>query len=132
MTPPTARAKTRVAILGGGPGGLATAWALSRTAALRDRYEVTLYTLGFRLGGKVATSQAKSRHARFESHGPHTWSGFYENSFTIARDVLAASAARRGTSPPPLESVFRKCSYAAVHDTRPDARRWLPARRGRR
>ena len=35
-------AKKRVLVLGGGPAGLATAFALSRTEALRAEFEVTV------------------------------------------------------------------------------------------
>jgi glycine/D-amino acid oxidase-like deaminating enzyme len=45
---------TRVAILGGGAGGLAAAFELTATPALREQYEVTVYTQGWRLGGKGA------------------------------------------------------------------------------
>ena len=44
--------RTKVAILGGGCGGLAAAWALSAPPALRERFEVTVYEPGWQLGGK--------------------------------------------------------------------------------
>jgi uncharacterized protein with NAD-binding domain and iron-sulfur cluster len=49
--------KTKIAILGGGMAGLSAAYQLSRTQALRDRYQVTIYQLGWRLGGKAATAR---------------------------------------------------------------------------
>lgn len=44
--------RERVAILGGGMGGLTAAWALTATPELLQRYEVTVYQEGWLLGGK--------------------------------------------------------------------------------
>ena len=64
--PPTrsTRALPRVAIIGGGPGGLFTAYELQR---LVDRpLEVTLYEASDRLGGKVRTMRFTSADVRYE------------------------------------------------------------------
>ena len=45
--------RQRVAILGGGIAVLSAAYELSET----DEYEVTVYTMGWRLGGKGASSR---------------------------------------------------------------------------
>ena len=80
-------AKRRVAILGGGVGSLSTAFALTSTPELRERYEVTMYSLGWRLGGKGATGRRVEPEggSRVEEHGLHVWLGFYENAFAILR-----------------------------------------------
>ena len=49
--------KKRVAVLGGGAAAMTTAYYLSRTPELRDEYEVTVYQLGWRLGGKGASGR---------------------------------------------------------------------------
>lgn len=54
MPPEAAPAKTRIAILGGGTGSLAAAWALTSTPGAAARYDITVYQLGWRLGGKPA------------------------------------------------------------------------------
>jgi len=55
----------RVAIIGGGPGGLFTAYELQR---LVDRpLEVTLYEASDRLGGKVRTMRFTSADVRYEA-----------------------------------------------------------------
>ncbi len=55
----------RIAIIGGGPGGLATAYELQRMA---DRpISVTLYEASERLGGKVFTPQFTSTGPRYEA-----------------------------------------------------------------
>ena len=77
--------RKRVAILGGGIAGLSAAFELSET----DEYEVTLYTMGWRLGGKGASSCNKALGNRVEEHGLHLWFGFYENAFDLMRRTYA-------------------------------------------
>jgi uncharacterized protein with NAD-binding domain and iron-sulfur cluster len=45
--------KMRVAILDGGVGALSAAFALSEIDPTGERYEITLYQLGWRLGSKL-------------------------------------------------------------------------------
>ncbi len=84
---PTIR-RERVAILGGGLGGLTAAWALSSTPELRARYDLTVHTMGWRLGGKGASG--RGAHGRIEEHGVHMFFGFYDNTFAIMRDLYPA------------------------------------------
>jgi uncharacterized protein with NAD-binding domain and iron-sulfur cluster len=79
--------KTKVAILGGGPGGVAAAFWLSSSQELRDRFEVTLYTQGWRLGGKCASARNYSAGERIEEHGLHMFMGFYRTAFATMRAV---------------------------------------------
>lgn len=51
----TAR-KTRVAVLGGGIGAISAAFHLTSSEA-RDRFEVTVYQQGWRIGGKAASGR---------------------------------------------------------------------------
>ncbi len=75
----------RVAILGGGMGGLAAAWRLSEPG-WRDRFSaITVFQRGWRLGGKGASSRGE--HGRIEEHGLHVWLGHYDNAFRLVRDV---------------------------------------------
>ena len=81
------RTKGRVAILGGGMAGLATAWRLSEHG-WGDRFEsITVYQRGWRLGGKAASSRGE--HGRIEEHGLHIWLGSYENAFALLRECYA-------------------------------------------
>jgi len=80
----TSRATRRVAIIGGGCAGLATAYQLTRPE-LRGQYDVTVYQYGHRLGGKGASG--RGRGDRIEEHGIHVWMGCYENAFRMMRDV---------------------------------------------
>ncbi len=77
---------TRVAILGGGPAGLATALELTdpRRGVVCD---VTIYQQGGRLGGKCASSRNPAVGERNEEHGLHVWFGCYENAFGVMARV---------------------------------------------
>ncbi|MCW2985118.1 MAG: hypothetical protein JWR63_2688, partial [Conexibacter sp.] len=81
--------RRRVAILGGGAGSLAAAFELTATPELRERYDVTVYQLGWRLGGKGASGRRSvgGGAERIEEHGLHVWFGFYENAFDVIRRV---------------------------------------------
>lgn len=50
-----------------------------------DRYAVTVYQMGFRLGGKGASGRGDAD--RIEEHGLHLWMGFYENAFRLMREA---------------------------------------------
>ncbi len=69
-------------------GGLAAAYELSKTPELRDRYEVTVYQMGWRLGGKCATG--RSDEGLIQEHGLHFWFGCYENAFRMLKEVYQA------------------------------------------
>lgn len=74
----------KVAIVGGGCAALTTAFELTRKHH-RGRYDVTVYQLGWRLGGKGASGR-EEKTKRIEEHGLHLWMGFYENAFRILRE----------------------------------------------
>lgn len=83
-----ANGKRKVAILGGGHAALTAALQLSdpRNEEAKN-LELTIYQLGWRLGGKGATGRSDDGTARVLEHGLHNWFGFYENTFRQARDV---------------------------------------------
>lgn len=70
----------RVAVLGGGAGGLAAAYRLTESGR---PVEVTLYQLGWRLGGKGASGRDAAHAHRILEHGLHVWFGFYHESFAL-------------------------------------------------
>jgi uncharacterized protein with NAD-binding domain and iron-sulfur cluster len=76
----------RVAVIGGGCAALTTAFELTRPE-LAGRYEVTVYQMGWRLGGKGASGRGVAD--RVEEHGLHLWMGFYENAFGLMRECYA-------------------------------------------
>jgi uncharacterized protein with NAD-binding domain and iron-sulfur cluster len=80
---PAPSGKQKIAVLGGGAGALAAVFALTDQAGWQDRYEITVYQMGWRLGGKGASGRNQSNHNRIEEHGLHVWGGFYDNAFRV-------------------------------------------------
>lgn len=99
--------RRRVAILGGGQAALTAALQLTDPrnpdAALTD---VTIYQLGWRLGGKGATGRPADGPARIMEHGLHEWFGFYDNSFRQIRDVYAELDRPPGTPLATVDEAF--------------------------
>jgi len=79
--------KKRIVIVGGGPAALTTAYWLTSSEALRARYAITIYQMGWRLGGKGASGRNRSKGNRIEEHGLHIMFGFYQNFFGMIRKV---------------------------------------------
>ena len=79
--------KPRIAILGGGPAGLSAAFHL--LADGQDRYDVTIYQLGWRLGGKGSTGRNRKLGWRIEEHGIHGFARFYDNTWQMLKQVYA-------------------------------------------
>ncbi|HJU09884.1 MAG TPA: FAD-dependent oxidoreductase [Candidatus Binataceae bacterium] len=80
------RHKTKIAILGGGMGSIAAAFKLSSTPELRDQNDITVYQIGWRIGGKGASARNLKQGNRIEEHGFHVWFGFYDNAFRMMRE----------------------------------------------
>jgi uncharacterized protein with NAD-binding domain and iron-sulfur cluster len=74
--------KGKVAIVGGGAAAMAAAWELAKQGG----YDITVYQMGWRLGGKGASGKNEKEHGRIEEHGLHVWMGFYENAFRMIRE----------------------------------------------
>ena len=82
--------RKKVAIIGGGPSGLTTAYWLTSTPELREQYDVTIYQMGWRLGGKGASGRNREQSDRVEEHGLHIIFGFYQNFFAMIREVYGS------------------------------------------
>ena len=74
-----------IRILGGGIGGLTTAFELTSQPGWQDRYEVHLHQLGWRLGGKCASSRGEN--GRIEEHGIHGFLGSYYNAIPLVKAI---------------------------------------------
>lgn len=126
MAPQSGR-RTKVAILGGGCGGLAAAWSLT-APSLRGRFEVTVYESSWRLGGKGASGRAPHRNddevggQRIHEHGLHIWFGFYEHAFRMLRGAYEESDLGGGDDW--WRIPFQSCDEICLYDQREDGS-WL-------
>jgi uncharacterized protein with NAD-binding domain and iron-sulfur cluster len=120
--------RRRVAILGGGAGGLTAAFELTATPELRERYEVTVHQLGWRLGGKGASGRRTigSTHPghRIEEHGLHVWFGFYENAFDVMQRVYGELDRPEGAPLRTWRDAFHPTDEVVLLDDTTDE--WLP------
>jgi uncharacterized protein with NAD-binding domain and iron-sulfur cluster len=95
--------RRKIAILGGGAGALAAAFGLTEAPDWQQRYEITVYQVGWRLGGKGASGRNADCQQRIEEHGLHVWGGFYENAFRLMRACYQKLARPAGR---PLATVW--------------------------
>lgn len=85
MTETTKPTKKKIAILGSGVGALSTAFELTDFPGWNELYDVTVYQLGWRAGGKTAS--ARGVNNRVEERGIHILQGWYWNMFRFVRRV---------------------------------------------
>jgi uncharacterized protein with NAD-binding domain and iron-sulfur cluster len=104
--------KRKIVIIGGGMAGLAAAFDLSRTKALRDQFDVTIYQLGWRLGGKVASGRLPD--GRIVEHGLHVWFGCYENAFELVRAAYEAWSPSTNQAITKWEQAFEKRRFTVI------------------
>lgn len=102
---------------------MAAAFELTRPA-LAGRYEVTVYQLGWRLGGKGASGRGPA--GRIEEHGLHLWMGFYENAFRLMRECYAELGRDPARCPiADWRDAFSPAPVVGVTDRAPGGP-WLP------
>ncbi|MBN1452932.1 MAG: NAD(P)-binding protein [Anaerolineales bacterium] len=104
---PENRQKTKVAVLGGGVGSMVAAFELTSSPELREKYEVTVYQMGWRLGGKGASGRNMERQGRIEEHGLHVWFGFYENAFNCIQRCYGELGRAPGTPLATWKDAFK-------------------------
>lgn len=97
--------KRKIAVLGGGVGSLTTAFLLTNDPGWQDRYEITVYQSGWRLGGKGACGRNAVIGERIEEHGPHVWFGFYQVAFNMLNSCYEYCRQHNLTP----ESPFQNC-----------------------
>jgi uncharacterized protein with NAD-binding domain and iron-sulfur cluster len=111
----TPATKTKVAILGGGPAGLAAAFSLTATKELRDRYDVTIYQAGWRVGGKCGQGRRGPAN-RIEINGTHYLFGAYDAAFALAREIFEELAEAGDDRFGSFDSQFLPCNVIALKE----------------
>jgi uncharacterized protein with NAD-binding domain and iron-sulfur cluster len=103
-------ARKKIAILGGGIAALTAAFELTELDPDNKLFEITVYTIGWRLGGKGAVGRNAAKGYRAEEHGLHVWTGFYDNAFHLVDRVYAALT-NQGIRPP---FGGRECAFVGL------------------
>jgi len=81
--------KSRIAVLGGGMGALSALYEITSDPAWTQQFEIDVYCMGWRLGGKCASGRDKAFAWRNREHGLHVLGGFYHNTFQQLRPLYA-------------------------------------------
>ena len=127
MTPPASEHGERprkVAILGGGMAALTAAFELTAKPDWQKHYEITVYQIGWRLGGKGASGRNREKHDRIEEHGLHVWLGFYHHAFSLIRRCYAELDRAPGEPLADWQDAFQPCNHLAGIEYFED--QWLP------
>ncbi|MEM7327714.1 MAG: NAD(P)-binding protein [Pseudomonadota bacterium] len=109
--------KTKIAILGGGISALATAFELKRLDTA-DTLDITIHQMGWRLGGKCASSRnhLPGMDFRNEEHGLHVLGGWYHNTFQMLRRVYTEWEQMPDTDSVAISDAFVPMNGAVLFD----------------
>lgn len=122
--------KKKIVILGGGMGAMVTAFELTSQPNWQDLYDITLYQLGWRLGGKGASGRNMMTHNSYEpdyriqEHGFHIFFGFYANTFRVMKDCYDSLGNEDGTFQG-IENAFQPHNFIVFEDQDKHGR-WAP------
>ena len=79
--------RKKIVIIGGGLSSMSSLFWLSQEPDFESKYEVVVYQMGWRLGGKAASGVNRKIGSRIEEHGLHLFMGFYENAFHTMKSI---------------------------------------------
>lgn len=116
----------RIAILGGGVGSMAAAYWLTNKLpdGTTPDHDITVYQMGWRLGGKGASGRNAEAGQRIEEHGLHIWLGFYANAFRMMRAVYGELNRPPGAPLATWQDAFQPQTVVSMMDTDAEGR-WL-------
>jgi len=120
--------KRRIAVLGGGVSTMSAVFELTDRPGWEEKFEIDVYQLGWRLGGKGASGRNMSGpegiRGRIEEHGLHLWFGFYENAFAQIRRCYERAARPAQHPIPTWREAFVPQDTVYTHEF--FGGRWLP------
>ncbi len=106
--------REKIAILGGGVGAMTAAFCLTEQPGWQNRYELDVYQMGWRLGGKGGSGRNAAAGQRIEEHGLHIWFGFYENAFSIMQSAYAELNRPTGSPLAAWDDAFKQQHFIAL------------------
>lgn len=101
----------RIAVLGGGLSAMTTVYTLMQEPDWEQKYDITIYQLGWRIGGKGASGVNPNIGYRIEEHGLHLWMGFYENAFKMIKEVYKNANRPKEAPMSTFDKAFSKQDY---------------------
>ena len=108
--------RKKIAVLGGGCGSLAAVWTLTQIPGWEEKFDITVYQMGWRLGGKCASGRNLEAGGRIEEHGLHVWAGFYENGFRMMQQVYGALPPDPENPIRGWQDAFKKHSQVMIYE----------------
>jgi uncharacterized protein with NAD-binding domain and iron-sulfur cluster len=108
--------KKKIAILGGGVSAMTAACYLTEKDNWQQEYDITVYQMGWRLGGKGASGRNAKYGQRIEEHGLHVWFGAYVNSFKTLEKVYADLGRPSGAPLATFDQAFKPHSFIALEE----------------
>ena len=106
----------KIAVLGGGVSSMTAVMELTEDPSWKEHYDITVYQLGWRLGGKGASGRNQDMHNRIEEHGLHLWFGFYDNAFDLMQRCYQANARPLGRPLAIWQEAFKPYDYVFLEE----------------
>ena len=101
----------KVAILGGGATSCTAAVALTGQPDWKERYNITIYQLGWRLGGKARSGRNRNYGQRVEEVAGHHFPSAYIETKALLRSVYEELNRPEGTPIRTFEEAFKSRSF---------------------
>ncbi|QFU21856.1 NAD(P)-binding protein [Shewanella eurypsychrophilus] len=108
--------KEKIAVLGGGVAAMTAAMCLTEQPGWQNKYEIDVYQLGWRIGGKGASGRNAEHGQRIEEHGLHIWFGFYQNAFSLMRKAYEELDRPEGAPLATFLDAFKPHSYIVLQE----------------
>ena len=106
----------KIAVLGGGMGSLTSVYQLTSEPDWKSKYDITVYQIGWRLGGKGASGRNVAMGDRIEEHGLHLWFGFYDNAFKVIQHVYEDNKRLPGTPLSTWQEAFTGYDFICLEE----------------
>lgn len=121
----TLQDKRKIAVLGGGMGAMTAVLEIISSPNWADKYDITVYQMGWRLGGKGASGRDMANHNRIYEHGLHVWGGFYDNAFRVIQQAYKMLNRPAGSPIATWEEAFTGQEYFFLQEVNKDGT-WTP------
>jgi uncharacterized protein with NAD-binding domain and iron-sulfur cluster len=116
--------KQKIAILGGGMAALTAAFEITNAPGWEQEFDVTVYQMGWRLGGKGASGRNADHYQRIEEHGLHILLGFYENAFRVLKACYDELGRPPGSPLATWQDAFKPHNYVVLMEKMKSG--WVP------